>query len=492
MQQLTKYEKRLEKGIGPLTSTWEDVNEETDIFENEELLLRNTHLNAQVGPFVDYSCAKTSRPGKLKWIDSYDKTALSTIIGVSEPPVVKNFTPIIKTNSRNPKKLLKAYKSEPTKPNTVRNDKKLIRKISLKELPRKVEKNNTTIEVAENNKAKRKSTPRKATSNLRSSKSKKLIDLDEEQSIMTEAPVNDRSFSDVPQIKKVVAKKVNSNIRPSSAFMRREPRNKGKEVKKIVKPQVKEVTKINSERSLLSRGNRRKQYSMDMSQQTNKDKIARLYRSGPIKNNKRTMEDSKIVEEGTKKRTNKPRFIEIKPVSTTKRAKLNTTREDLKNTPEEIHFKTKYVEDEELEEDRIYLKTENRLEEYSSAKEIEDLSNSYNQPIEDSKVFKRNTTIPRAKAKSTLNPCKDNSSEIMKKGKVKKVANHINKSSSNGDLRVKIVEEPMVVLCQRTPAQKKAIELQKKNRVEERSKIKLMKTAASLKNIPKMRPMWKN
>jgi hypothetical protein len=82
IQQLTDYENRLAaQGIGSKTSKWTEVSEKTNEFENEELLLRNTYLNAQMGPFADFTnLSNYSRPCKLKWQDERTPLPLSTLI----------------------------------------------------------------------------------------------------------------------------------------------------------------------------------------------------------------------------------------------------------------------------------------------------------------------------------------------------------------------------------------------------------------------------
>lgn len=72
IQQLTAYETRLNsRGLGPTTSKWSEVSDKTtNAFENEELLLRNTYLNAQMGPFADFSLGKAgTRVSKVRWAD---------------------------------------------------------------------------------------------------------------------------------------------------------------------------------------------------------------------------------------------------------------------------------------------------------------------------------------------------------------------------------------------------------------------------------------
>ena len=83
IHQLNAYENRLAtQGLGPKTTTWNDISEMTNSFENEELLLRNTYINAQSGPMAILPNAKErGNPPKLRWTDeSKVKTPLATII----------------------------------------------------------------------------------------------------------------------------------------------------------------------------------------------------------------------------------------------------------------------------------------------------------------------------------------------------------------------------------------------------------------------------
>ena len=53
IKQLSEYESRLKKrGLGPQTSKWDEICDENKFLESEELMLRNTFLNAQSGPIV--------------------------------------------------------------------------------------------------------------------------------------------------------------------------------------------------------------------------------------------------------------------------------------------------------------------------------------------------------------------------------------------------------------------------------------------------------
>ena len=53
IKQLSDYENRLKaRGMGPKTSKWDEISDENRFLESEELMLRNTFLNAQTGPMA--------------------------------------------------------------------------------------------------------------------------------------------------------------------------------------------------------------------------------------------------------------------------------------------------------------------------------------------------------------------------------------------------------------------------------------------------------
>jgi len=60
-----------QRGIGPKTQRWTELSDtQTRSFENEELILRNTYLNSQAGPFVDLSTTSTAdKKFALRWRD---------------------------------------------------------------------------------------------------------------------------------------------------------------------------------------------------------------------------------------------------------------------------------------------------------------------------------------------------------------------------------------------------------------------------------------
>eukprot|EP00826_Nyctotherus_ovalis_P022874 TRINITY_DN17657_c0_g1_i1.p1 TRINITY_DN17657_c0_g1~~TRINITY_DN17657_c0_g1_i1.p1 ORF type:complete len:336 (-),score=44.58 TRINITY_DN17657_c0_g1_i1:263-1270(-) len=100
-RQLAAYEARL----GPKTSMWSEISEEGNVFENEELLLRNTYLNAQIGPFADLVVATHNNcSSKLKWADDADKgTLLASIITESKSnysTAKESLEPIMKRNCK--------------------------------------------------------------------------------------------------------------------------------------------------------------------------------------------------------------------------------------------------------------------------------------------------------------------------------------------------------------------------------------------------------
>ena len=81
--QLMAYEEQLIKmNIGPKTSNWAELSDsDTNLYENEELLLRNTYLNSQTNFLAGSSFRRISNgTGKLKWADETKKHLIATII----------------------------------------------------------------------------------------------------------------------------------------------------------------------------------------------------------------------------------------------------------------------------------------------------------------------------------------------------------------------------------------------------------------------------
>lgn len=73
--QLSNFEKSLiNLGIGPKTQSWHEIESKVMNLEDEELLLRNTYINAQTNAQIDISKMKVSKekakkPTVVKWID---------------------------------------------------------------------------------------------------------------------------------------------------------------------------------------------------------------------------------------------------------------------------------------------------------------------------------------------------------------------------------------------------------------------------------------
>lgn len=82
ISQLAGLETRLDKSRFPSTN-WQEVKDNSD--DSEEMILRNTYLNAQVSQFADYNNVenKLINP-KLKWRDdSENKTDIVEIVGIA-------------------------------------------------------------------------------------------------------------------------------------------------------------------------------------------------------------------------------------------------------------------------------------------------------------------------------------------------------------------------------------------------------------------------
>eukprot|EP00357_Protocruzia_adherens_P032800 CAMPEP_0114973418 /NCGR_PEP_ID=MMETSP0216-20121206/941_1 /TAXON_ID=223996 /ORGANISM="Protocruzia adherens, Strain Boccale" /LENGTH=607 /DNA_ID=CAMNT_0002333903 /DNA_START=99 /DNA_END=1920 /DNA_ORIENTATION=+ len=72
VNQLANYESRLAKtGNGAKSARWLDLADDSNHLESEEMLLRNTYLNSQMGPFADFSQVNMNedKKFKLKWTD---------------------------------------------------------------------------------------------------------------------------------------------------------------------------------------------------------------------------------------------------------------------------------------------------------------------------------------------------------------------------------------------------------------------------------------
>ena len=70
IRQLGEYEQRLsQRNFGPMTVGWNDVAQKNSFLESEELLLRNTFLNAKQKPKIDLTAPPTQVRPALRWVD---------------------------------------------------------------------------------------------------------------------------------------------------------------------------------------------------------------------------------------------------------------------------------------------------------------------------------------------------------------------------------------------------------------------------------------
>ena len=70
LHQLAKLEQKLaKKGAGPETSTWNEVSQDPNV-ANDDLVLRNTFVNAQIGELQEMYDEGEKDEFKLKWMDN--------------------------------------------------------------------------------------------------------------------------------------------------------------------------------------------------------------------------------------------------------------------------------------------------------------------------------------------------------------------------------------------------------------------------------------
>jgi hypothetical protein len=83
--------------MGPKSSRWTELSDTNVNLENEELILRNTFLNAQMGPLVDISNIDINKPktNALVWRDEKTKIPLTEenldeddLVNLHNPPPI--------------------------------------------------------------------------------------------------------------------------------------------------------------------------------------------------------------------------------------------------------------------------------------------------------------------------------------------------------------------------------------------------------------------
>ena len=82
LKQLQSYENKLfKRGLGPKTQKWTEISEASEPTSNEELILRNTYLNSQQGPWAEYSKlnqkgTERHRQPLLRWRDTISSSQM--------------------------------------------------------------------------------------------------------------------------------------------------------------------------------------------------------------------------------------------------------------------------------------------------------------------------------------------------------------------------------------------------------------------------------
>ena len=101
IQQLQQFEQRLcNRGLGPLSFNFNDLSFKGKGFQKdlqeEEMIIRNTFLNAQMGQIVQYGgMPQKNREKTLKWIDLKDKKQNDGVI-TGELPEKEVIVPLAK------------------------------------------------------------------------------------------------------------------------------------------------------------------------------------------------------------------------------------------------------------------------------------------------------------------------------------------------------------------------------------------------------------
>ena len=83
IRQLGEYEQRLSaRNFGPMTVGWNDLSNKNKFLESEELLIRNTFMNAKPNDRVDLNAPPTAVRTALRWVDFESRGARS--LGVED------------------------------------------------------------------------------------------------------------------------------------------------------------------------------------------------------------------------------------------------------------------------------------------------------------------------------------------------------------------------------------------------------------------------
>jgi protein-tyrosine phosphatase len=104
IRQLSYYEKRLLQETGVQSDAWTELASKPHL-ENDELILTHTFLNAQMGPFADFSksdsTSEINDKGKLKWVDERQSQKQLLITNYSKDDLIYKETVDKVTNHHN-------------------------------------------------------------------------------------------------------------------------------------------------------------------------------------------------------------------------------------------------------------------------------------------------------------------------------------------------------------------------------------------------------
>ena len=99
IRQLGEYEQRLAaRDFGMMTVGWNDIHKKNSFLESEELLLRNTFLNAKPKPRVDLTAPPNAGRSLLKWVDfesrgnrrlAVEDADENDLVNLNNPPAVQ-------------------------------------------------------------------------------------------------------------------------------------------------------------------------------------------------------------------------------------------------------------------------------------------------------------------------------------------------------------------------------------------------------------------
>lgn len=90
IHQLSAYEARLQKEHKlPITSKWDEISNPKVNIECEELVLRNTFMNAQMGPLADLKNHNNDNQKQfIRWLDNCENDKLKLVTNKSDDDLI--------------------------------------------------------------------------------------------------------------------------------------------------------------------------------------------------------------------------------------------------------------------------------------------------------------------------------------------------------------------------------------------------------------------